>query len=329
MSKCVRNENKQYIIPTQKWLKSIEPLITSDSNTSGLLMIGELIDKEKVIVKISKNINKKIILFGKILNNLYNFVFTYCSFNCTEDYRKIDNKYEDKKYFCSTTSNTLATIEIMKRYEGSLTRLKGKLTLKQVFNIISQLSLAAMEAFYVYGFVHEDISLGNILYKRKSITQTIEYKLMNDTEYKLEILVNDIVPLISDFDKTESFKQEIYERYSEEPMNTLLNGYGQTIILFDSLSKIIQNSILLLEDNDENYNIKKNIYNLIGSPDYETWYRWTFKSLRDYIRDNEQKSYNEMIKETFIVFKIFMNKIMKIINNNENYIFIPNKPDPF
>ena len=86
MSKCAKDENKQYIIPTQKWLKSIEQLITTDPNTSSLVMIGELIDKEKVIVKITRNKNKKIKLFSKILNNLYNFINTYCSFSCTEFY---------------------------------------------------------------------------------------------------------------------------------------------------------------------------------------------------------------------------------------------------
>jgi hypothetical protein len=52
-------------------------------------MIGELIDKEIVIVKITKNINKKILLFSRKLNNLHNFVNTYCGFYCTEDYKKI------------------------------------------------------------------------------------------------------------------------------------------------------------------------------------------------------------------------------------------------
>ena len=217
----------------------------------------------------------------------------------------------------------------MKRYDGSLTKLKGILKLKQVISIISQLSLALMEAFYIYGFVHQDISLGNILFKIKSVSQTIEYKLMDNRSIKIDFARNDLIPIISDYDKTESFNKEIYDKYSTEPMKSLLKGFGQTRILFDSLSGAIQNSMLLLQDNDDNYDIKKNIYNFITSPDYEMYYRWTFKSLKDYVYDSEQKSYKQMINETYTVFQTFMNKIMKILNKNNNYIFIPIPPDDF
>ncbi len=55
MSKCAINANKQYIIPTRNWLKPIEEFITSDTNTACLIMLGNLIDKEKVVVKITKS----------------------------------------------------------------------------------------------------------------------------------------------------------------------------------------------------------------------------------------------------------------------------------
>ena len=87
--------------------------------------------------------------------------------------------------------------------------------------------------------------------------------------------------------------------------------------------------MLLLQDNDDNYDIKKNIYNFITSPDYEMYYIRTFKSLKDYVYDSEQKSYKQMINETYTVFQTFMNKIMKILNKNNNYIFIPIPPDDF
>ena len=48
MSKCAIDETtKYYIIPTRKWLKPIEVLLTEDYNTAGLLMIGKLVENEK------------------------------------------------------------------------------------------------------------------------------------------------------------------------------------------------------------------------------------------------------------------------------------------
>ena len=55
---CPQDNNKQYIIPTKKWLKPLEPLITEDINTEGLLMIAKFIDTEEVIVKITKEKRK-------------------------------------------------------------------------------------------------------------------------------------------------------------------------------------------------------------------------------------------------------------------------------
>lgn len=39
--KCPKNNDKQYIIPTKKWLKPIEPFIINEINTSGLLLVAE------------------------------------------------------------------------------------------------------------------------------------------------------------------------------------------------------------------------------------------------------------------------------------------------
>jgi len=74
---CPQDNNKQYIIPTKKWLKPIEKLITEDINTEGLLMVSKFIDKEEVIVKITKqkkeNIKKANIILeaNKILRCNY------------------------------------------------------------------------------------------------------------------------------------------------------------------------------------------------------------------------------------------------------------------
>ena len=280
MSKCLTDNNKKYIIPTQKWLQSIEKLITPDSNTAGLVMIADLIDKEKVIVKITKNKNKKILILSMKLNPIYNFVHTYSSFICTEDYNKIKNEYKNDKTFCTTNSTDYVTIEVMKKYYGSLSILKYKLSRDQVANILSQIVLSLMEAFYKFGFVHEDLSLANILYRIKSTNEIIDYQLTNNDKMRINLNIGHIIPAISDYDKTQSYKKEIYEKYSIEPMKNLLKGYQNTIILFDSLSKIIQAILLLINNQNERNEIKLQVDNIISSPEYENYYRWTFTPLK-------------------------------------------------
>ena len=86
-------------------------------------MIGQMIEKEKVIVKITTGSNKKIKIIGMKLNNIYNFSKTYCSFSCLENYSKITNKYENEIYLCNDKEDKMITIEIMKKYDGSLNKL--------------------------------------------------------------------------------------------------------------------------------------------------------------------------------------------------------------
>lgn len=62
---CVKH-NKEYVIPTHKWLNPITKLITTDINNDSLLILSNLMKKEKVIVKITNNNNKKVIYFDKI-----------------------------------------------------------------------------------------------------------------------------------------------------------------------------------------------------------------------------------------------------------------------
>jgi len=70
MNKCLFNkENKGYMIPTKTWLKPLSKLIIkkNNPNTVGLILLSELLNKEKLIVKITPNYNKKIIIIDKIL----------------------------------------------------------------------------------------------------------------------------------------------------------------------------------------------------------------------------------------------------------------------
>lgn len=328
MSLCVIDEKtKYYLIPTKKWLKPIEPLIIDDSNTSGLLMISELIAKEKIIVKITIGNNKKIRIIGKKLNNIYNFSKIYYSFTCFENYEKITNEYKNEKQFCEIDGNKLITIEIMKKYSGSLTKLLSSLSSYQTTKILIQILYSLMEGFYRYGFVHEDMSLGNVLYRIKSTNEIIEYNLTDKKKVYENLNIGEIIPMISDYDKSESYKKDIYQKYSNTPIEKKIKGYLNTLTLLDSISKISQSILLLIKKNKEQEMIKAKIFDLFSSDDYETYYRHTYKSLRDYLLN--LKTFEEMIHETYLIYEELINKIIQIYKNDSKFKLIPQNIDNF
>jgi hypothetical protein len=328
MSKCAVDETtKYYIIPTKKWLNPIKPLLTEDLNTAGLLMIGKLVENEKVIVKITKGDNKKIKILSMKLNSLYNFTRTYCSFSCLEDYSKIIKKYDKESSFCEKSGNNLITIEIMRKYNGSLSKLENKLSIEQVTKILVQLLYSIMESFHKYGFIHEDLSLGNILYRIKTTNEVISYNLTKNRTLYVNSVIGEVVPIISDYDKSESYKNDIYIKYNKTPMIKLIKSYDETKTILDSVSKITQNIILLIDNKDKQQMIKNKIYELFSSEKYEEYYRHIYKTLRDYVKG--YKTYDEMVFETFIIFKILSNEIIKIYKNNLQFELIPQLVDNF
>lgn len=68
-----------------------------------------------------------------------------------------------------------------------------------------------MEAFYKFGFIHEDLSLGNVLYKIKTKNEVVEYNLTKTRTQYENLLIGEIIPLISDYDKTETYNKDIFE----------------------------------------------------------------------------------------------------------------------
>jgi RIO-like serine/threonine protein kinase len=208
---CPQETNKQYIIPTKKWLKPIEKYITYDVNTEGLIMLGKFIDKEEVIVKITKDKRYDIIEINKLIKDLPNFAETYCSFSCLENFDSLFNEYKDSKSFCNAKDdNKVITLEIMKKYKnGSLFKLQNKLNIEQVVNIMKQLMLAQMHAYSKTGLLHNDMHLGNVLiHKSKKLIQ-IKYEIQTDSHIKTEINISsDFIPIISDFNEASIYKKD-------------------------------------------------------------------------------------------------------------------------
>ncbi len=58
-----------------------------------------MFEKEKVIIKISQGYKPLILKINKLIKHMPNFVKTYCSFNCYEDFNSLDFNYTDKMDF--------------------------------------------------------------------------------------------------------------------------------------------------------------------------------------------------------------------------------------
>ena len=277
---CPKDSNKQYIIPTKKWLKPIEKYITDDINTEGLIMIGKFMDKEEVIVKITKQ-NKSgikknnIIEVNKMIKDLPNFAETYCSFSCLENFDSLSNEYKDSKSFCNAKDdNKVITLEIMKKYKnGSLFKLQNKLNIEQVVNIIKQLMLAQLHAYSKTGLLHNDMHLGNILiHKSKKLIQ-IKYEIQTDSHIKTEINISsDFIPIISDFNEASIYKKDHDLRLLE---------FRKQFTLCKNIIAIFNQCLLLLK---EKYYIS--IMKLINTKTYEInkYLGTSTKNLRSYYK---------------------------------------------
>lgn len=277
---CPLNNDKQYIIPTKKWLKPIKPLILDDINTSGLIMIADFIEKEKVIVKITKGKRDDIIEINKIIKDMPNFVKTYCSFSCLETFDALDTKYDKKNSFCNAKADFI-TIEIINKYIN-------KLELSEVINILKQLLLAQLYIFNKTGFLHNDIHLGNILIKKSKEDITLNYKIniidnnIPINKHRINITTN-FLPLISDFDRASIYNQPYITEEEYNDQNTL----GSNI--FDTFNRCI----VLLKNKDE----KELIYQKINEKNIniEKYINFSKKNLRSFYKKNY--NYEKYINE--------------------------------
>ena len=166
---CLKSsETKKYIIPTDIWLKPLEPLMTSLS-TKGKLIIGQMANKEKIVVKITKNIDlKRIKNINYLVRKLPNFPKIYCVFECDEDEANLDSNYTDMRGFCTKnntdpSSNINIVLEIMKLYKHKLSDLMNRLNIEEIKSILKQLIFGLIMAFESTGFIYGDLHIENIL----------------------------------------------------------------------------------------------------------------------------------------------------------------------
>ncbi len=233
--KCPYDDNtKNYIIPTGKWLKAIEKLSVDDINTSGTIVISELLEKEKVLVKVTTDKKSKLKEINSKIKGLPNFVYTYCVIFCN-DYLPV---ILQKKQFCNLQDKKYkVTLEIMKFYNGGSLTKYSNINLKIFKLILKQLVLAQINLFRRYGITHNDIHSGNILIHKHSKKIELNYGYLDkpikiETEYEF---------ILSDYDKCILFNPiNINDNSTEVDMNIsdVMEDLMQSILLFNIIRTI-------------------------------------------------------------------------------------------
>ena len=326
--KCPKNKEneKLYIIPTKKWLKPLEPLIIDDINTSGLIMIAENIEKEKVIVKITKDKRDDIVEINNIIKDMPNFINTYCSFSCLENFDALDTQYEGADGFCNSKdgSGDFITLEIMKKYKnGSLNKYINKLELDQVINIIKQLLLAQIHIFNKTGFLHNDIHLGNILIEKSKNEIELKYKI--NTSYFIDvkrifIIKTNFIPIISDFNNSIIYSDKSPPKiYSDKSPPKIYSDksppkiyYDNKYTLGENIYKTFNECLLLLKDKSIRYLIKQKLED--NRHDINKYIFSSEKNLRSYYK--KYHDYKYFIIEGTNNMIAFSGLLLRLLNEN-------------
>lgn len=269
--KCLSNkDNKAYVIPTNKWLKPIKPLFNISSDAD--IILAKLVDKEEVLVRITKNSNNKLEIINNNLSKLDNFPFVYCIIRCTESFDILDNNYliNDKPVngFCNGTKNDeKITLEIMKYYKKNYIEkfLDKKTEIDTIKLFLDQLISAQLLAFQHYGFVHGDIHKGNIIITKEDFSYKYEFDkklfykpIAGKNNFKLYIidfgnsdfLLSEYRSQYLDDYYDDTKKERIPKREYREKINTLpQNIYNTFITLFELLNDNDRKKLMKILEN--------------------------------------------------------------------------------
>jgi hypothetical protein len=151
-----KSKDKKYIIPTNEWLKPLKPLNSEDINSRSLIMLSKLVDKEKVVVKLTKNIDhNKINTINNYIKHNLNMLHTFGTFQCSASEINLESE------------NITIVLEIMKLYDGSLNDYINKFDILEIEELLKQTLLCQLHIYWKIGFVHNDIHLGNFLINKK------------------------------------------------------------------------------------------------------------------------------------------------------------------
>jgi serine/threonine protein kinase len=310
--KCPYDDiKKEYIIPTKSWLKVISEMKIDDISTNGVLILSKLVEKEKVLVKLTKGHNKKTEIINKLIKGLPNMVFTYCVILCN-DY--IPTILKTKQFCNLQDEKNLVTLEIMKYYHnGSLSRFTN-MNFKIFIKILEQLCLAQINLFMKTGYTHCDIHPGNILINKHSEEVELFYGYLPIQKK----LVTKYEFIISDYDKIVSFESndiiEIYlkiYKYIQDVIDFLLNS-----TLYVNILRTIN---ILIEKLDDKNKIFYRTHFLKFQENYENDIIIKDKNyLSKYVNNINQKP--DKKNDLFVIYKKYIsNMIFEYCDKLLNY----------
>ena len=224
-NKVIKNKNDTTILQSIITDKSI-----TQNNRNIVVKIG----------KVNRTIEKEFYI-GKQLEEekLTGFINYICLFNCYDNtYDNIEGK-KNLEPFCSAKKEeeNLKTVLIMPYInEGSIRTFKWNNDKYDALkSIISQTIMSVFTAYQLFGFVHNDLHLDNILIK-KTKKETFNYKFKNEKDEN---------------DKDKNDKNKDIE------INIKSHGYKIVIMDFESSMFIIKN-----KDGARNY--WSNLFNMMS-----------------------------------------------------------------
>ena len=301
--KCLKNtDTHAYVIPTDKWLTPIKPLISSSSNAQKI--IARMLQKEKILVRVTNNNNKRLSIINKNLSGLPNFPIVYCTIICQEssDILDVDYMIADKpvRGFCNGKStDTFVTLELMKYYKENVINslLESKIKLEELKQLLNQTLSAQLIAFQLFGFLHNDIHLDNFIIIQDHFEYTYTFdKRVGFSDVKV---INGVKVIIIDFGVSEMMDSKYRSKYIDDYFvkkfdqllpnrkyfnkeNTLPNNLFETIKTLLSLvdnSKSLVDKIrnIIIENNQlldyYNYHYNKRQHSFFSTNDFDIFMR--------------------------------------------------------
>ena len=300
-----KSKNKNYIIPTNEWLNPIMPFISNDFNAKSLIMLSNLVDQGKVIVKITKNSNyHKIKTINKYIKSNPNMLYTLKTIQCSEVEINYEVQYKDCLGYCNKdeieTENIEIVLEIMKLYQGSLNNYLNKFSLGEIEDLMKQILFCQLHIYNKIGFVHNDIHLGNILVKKIDDSKELETLIYTIRNRKYMIKTN-FKLILSDFDQSIIYDQQILplEKYNE--IFTIQYNIIRTINVFKKMLKMSDQQI-----------VSESLEKSLNSFSYH-YLDYSEKILRSYYKQN--RDYDDFIERSILECILLLNDIWILLYN--------------
>ena len=235
----MEKQQKNYLIPTNKWLVPIKLLAKTSNQIFDADYIENEIKRRRIIVKVTKtsDIKSHSESIYTIIGKLPHVVKIYRFISCYENPVTINQDYKDALGFCEggpidsmmSKGKNMIQLELMKKYYGSLSEYVEELSINKTIQIIRQVICIQLELFCNCGFIHGDIHLGNIL-TEKTKPKQVDFSFCGDNK-QIGVFVD---LFLTDFEHSIIYSQKAnptIKSYLSNPRNLVLaNTLGGHII---------------------------------------------------------------------------------------------------